>query len=81
MSPQDLAAARTELGALLDAAEWGSGFDGTRTKRACEAHTLSASHAQVRQLPQRLQELLGFNQPTSYLGFVNGRHPRDWLMN
>jgi ectoine hydroxylase-related dioxygenase (phytanoyl-CoA dioxygenase family) len=49
--------------------------------RPCEAHTLSASHEQVRQLPQRLQELLGFNQPTPYLGFVNGRHPRDWLMN
>ena len=31
---QALAAARAELGALLDAAEWGSGFDGTRTKRA-----------------------------------------------
>jgi hypothetical protein len=34
-----------------------------------------------RQLSQRLQELLGFNQPTPYLGFINGRHPRDWLMN
>jgi ectoine hydroxylase-related dioxygenase (phytanoyl-CoA dioxygenase family) len=49
--------------------------------RPCEAHTLSASRAQVRELPQRLQELLGFNQPTPYLGFVNGRHPRDWLMD
>jgi ectoine hydroxylase-related dioxygenase (phytanoyl-CoA dioxygenase family) len=49
--------------------------------RPCEAHTLSASRAQVRRLPRRLQELLGFNQPTSYLGFVNGRHPREWLMN
>jgi ectoine hydroxylase-related dioxygenase (phytanoyl-CoA dioxygenase family) len=49
--------------------------------RPCEAHTLSASRAQVRRLPQRLQELLGFNQPTPYLGFVNGSHPREWLMN
>jgi ectoine hydroxylase-related dioxygenase (phytanoyl-CoA dioxygenase family) len=49
--------------------------------RPCEAHTLSASQAEVRQLPQRLQELLGFNQPTPYLGFINGRHPIDWLMN
>jgi hypothetical protein len=47
--------------------------------RPCEAHTLSASPGQVRELPQRLQELLGFNQPTPYLGFINGRHPRDWL--
>jgi hypothetical protein len=42
---------------------------------------ISADLAEVRQLPQRLQELLGFNQATSYLGFVNGRHPRDWLMD
>jgi ectoine hydroxylase-related dioxygenase (phytanoyl-CoA dioxygenase family) len=49
--------------------------------RPCEAHTLSADPAQVRLLPQRLQELLGFNQPSPYFGFVNGQHPRDWLMN
>jgi len=28
-----------------------------------------------------LQELLGFNQASAYLGFINGRHPRGWLMN
>jgi ectoine hydroxylase-related dioxygenase (phytanoyl-CoA dioxygenase family) len=49
--------------------------------RPCEAHTLSVDPAQARELPQRLQELLGFNQPTPYLGFINGEHPRDWLMN
>ncbi len=49
--------------------------------RPCEAHALSADPAEVRGLPQRLQELLGFNQPTPYLGFINGRHPRDWLMS
>lgn len=49
--------------------------------RPCEAHTLSADPAEVRRLPERLQELLGFNQPTPYLGFINGRHPRDWLMS
>ena len=48
--------------------------------RPCEAHTLSADPAQVRLLPQRLQELLGFNQPSPYFGFVNGQHPRDWLL-
>ena len=47
--------------------------------RPCEAHQLSADHDQVRTLPVRLQELLGFNQPTPYLGFVAGQHPRDWL--
>jgi ectoine hydroxylase-related dioxygenase (phytanoyl-CoA dioxygenase family) len=49
--------------------------------RPCEAHTLSVDLAEARRLPPRLQELLGFNQPTRYLGFVNGRHPRDWLMD
>ena len=48
--------------------------------RPCEAHTLSADHDQVRRLPRRLQELLGFNQPSRYFGFVNGQHPREWLM-
>ena len=65
--------ARPRLGVVIDYLQpW---------LRPSEAHTLSASHAQVRQLPQRLQELLGFNQPTPYLGFINGQHPRDWLMN
>lgn len=49
--------------------------------RPCEAHTLSADPRQVRELPQRLQELLGFNQPSPYLGFINGRHPREWLLD
>jgi ectoine hydroxylase-related dioxygenase (phytanoyl-CoA dioxygenase family) len=49
--------------------------------RPCEAHTLSADPAQVRKLPQRLQELLGYNQPSRYLGFINGQHPRQWLMD
>jgi ectoine hydroxylase-related dioxygenase (phytanoyl-CoA dioxygenase family) len=65
--------ARPRLGVVIDYLQpW---------LRPCEAHTLSASHAQVRQLPQRLQELLGFNQASPYLGFSNGQHPRDWLMN
>jgi ectoine hydroxylase-related dioxygenase (phytanoyl-CoA dioxygenase family) len=49
--------------------------------RPCEAHALSADPAQVRLLPQRLQELLGFNQPSPYFGFVGGRHPREWLID
>jgi len=49
--------------------------------RPCEAHTLSADPAEVRQLPERLQELLGYNQPSPYLGFINGQHPRQWLMD
>jgi ectoine hydroxylase-related dioxygenase (phytanoyl-CoA dioxygenase family) len=48
--------------------------------RPCEAHTLSSDPAKVRLLPQQLQELLGYNQPSPYLGFINGQHPREWLM-
>ena len=33
MSQHVVTAAKAELGALLDDARWGSGFDGTRTKR------------------------------------------------
>jgi ectoine hydroxylase-related dioxygenase (phytanoyl-CoA dioxygenase family) len=47
--------------------------------RPCEAHSLSCDPSQVRLLPQRLQELLGFNQASPYLGFINGKHPRDGL--
>jgi hypothetical protein len=54
----------------------------TRSHGSARArHTLSADPGQVRQLPQRLQELLGFNQPSPYLGFINGTHPRDWLLD
>lgn len=62
---------RPRLGVVLEyAAPW---------LRPVEAHTLSVDPAEVRRLPQRLQELLGFNQASPYLGFVNGRHPREWL--
>jgi hypothetical protein len=43
----------------------------------CEAHTLSADSAEVLQLRQRLQELLGYNQPSPYLGFIKGQHPAN----
>ena len=49
----------------------------TRTR----LRTRSVRILRVRQLPQRLQELLGYNQPSPYLGFINGQHPRQWLMN
>jgi ectoine hydroxylase-related dioxygenase (phytanoyl-CoA dioxygenase family) len=47
--------------------------------RPCEAHTLSANLNEARDLPVRLQELLGFNQATPYLGYIAGEHPRAWL--
>jgi ectoine hydroxylase-related dioxygenase (phytanoyl-CoA dioxygenase family) len=63
--------ARPRLGVVIDYIQpW---------LRPCEAHTLSISRAEACRLPQRLQELLGFNQPSPYFGFINGRHPREWL--
>jgi len=48
-------AARPRLGVVIDYLQpW---------LRPCEAHALSAGPAEVRQLPRRLQELLGFNRP------------------
>jgi ectoine hydroxylase-related dioxygenase (phytanoyl-CoA dioxygenase family) len=47
--------------------------------RPCEAHTLSVSLDEARHLPARLQELLGFNQATPYLGYIAGQHPQAWL--
>lgn len=66
-------AARPRLGVVIDYVQpW---------LRPCEAHALSADQAEARLLPRRLQELLGFNQASPYLGFINGKHPRDWLMS
>ena len=33
----------------------------------------------VRQLPERLQELLGYNIYPPFLGYVDGAHPRKVL--
>ncbi|HEY2506312.1 MAG TPA: phytanoyl-CoA dioxygenase family protein [Streptosporangiaceae bacterium] len=67
------ASSTTRLGVVIDYQQpW---------LRPCEAHALSADPAQVRHLPQRLQELLGYNQPSPYLGFIAGQHPRQWLMS
>lgn len=65
--------ARPRLGVVIDYLQpW---------LRPSEAHALAADLAEVRQLPERLQELLGFNQASPYLGFIAGQHPRDWLLN
>ncbi|WP_255523321.1 hypothetical protein [Blastococcus sp. TML/M2B] len=33
----------------------------------------------ARELPERLQELLGYNVHPPFLGYVDGRHPRRVL--
>ena len=47
--------------------------------RSVENHVLAVPGDVVRQLPERLQELLGYNVFPPFLGYVDGRHPRHVL--
>jgi phytanoyl-CoA dioxygenase PhyH len=47
--------------------------------RSQETHLLAVPRDVVGQLPERLQELLGYNIYPPFLGYVDGRHPRRIL--
>jgi ectoine hydroxylase-related dioxygenase (phytanoyl-CoA dioxygenase family) len=47
--------------------------------RQQENHCLAVPRATVRQLPQRLQELLGYGIYPPFVGYVDGSHPRRVL--
>jgi hypothetical protein len=47
--------------------------------RPQETQLLAVPPAVVRELPERLQELLGYNVYPPFLGYVDGRHPRRVL--
>jgi ectoine hydroxylase-related dioxygenase (phytanoyl-CoA dioxygenase family) len=47
--------------------------------RPQETHLVAMDPAVVRELPERLQELLGWNIYPPFLGYVDGRHPRRFL--
>jgi ectoine hydroxylase-related dioxygenase (phytanoyl-CoA dioxygenase family) len=47
--------------------------------RPQENHVLGVPKATVRELPERLQELLGYNVFPPFVGNVDGRHPRKFL--
>jgi ectoine hydroxylase-related dioxygenase (phytanoyl-CoA dioxygenase family) len=47
--------------------------------RPQENHCLAVPRAVVRQLPGRLQELLGYNIYPPFVGYVDGTHPRKVL--
>jgi ectoine hydroxylase-related dioxygenase (phytanoyl-CoA dioxygenase family) len=47
--------------------------------RPQENHCLAVPRAVARQLPERLQELLGYNIYPPFLGYVDGSHPRKVL--
>ena len=44
--------------------------------RPQENHVIAVPHHVAAQLPERLQELLGYNVHPPFLGYVDGRHPR-----
>lgn len=47
--------------------------------RAQENHVLGVPREVAAGLPERLQELLGYNVYPPFIGNVDGRHPRKWL--
>ena len=47
--------------------------------RAQETHLLAVPRETVAALPERLQELLGYNIYPPFVGYVDGRHPRRFL--
>ena len=47
--------------------------------RAQENHVLAVPRETVEQLPERLQELLGYNIFPPFVGYVDGRHPRRYI--
>jgi ectoine hydroxylase-related dioxygenase (phytanoyl-CoA dioxygenase family) len=62
---------RSRLGVILEyAASW---------LRPQENHILGVPQDVVATLPERLQELLGYNVYPPFLGYVDGRHPRRLL--
>ncbi|HEY1324088.1 MAG TPA: phytanoyl-CoA dioxygenase family protein [Streptosporangiaceae bacterium] len=62
---------RARLGVILEyAVAW---------LRPQENHCLAVPRSVVRQLPERLQELLGYNIYPPFLGYVDGMHPRKVL--
>ncbi len=62
---------RPRLGTIL---EYVSGW-----LRPQESHVLAVPRDTVRELPPRLQELLGYNIHPPFVGYVDGRHPRKSL--
>jgi ectoine hydroxylase-related dioxygenase (phytanoyl-CoA dioxygenase family) len=63
---------RPRLGVILEyAAAW---------LRAQENHLLAVPREVVAELPERLQELLGYNIYPPFVGYVDGRHPRRYIL-
>jgi ectoine hydroxylase-related dioxygenase (phytanoyl-CoA dioxygenase family) len=64
---------RTRTGVILEyVAAW---------LRAQETHLLAVPRETAAALPERLQELLGYNIYPPFLGYVDGRHPRRYILD
>jgi ectoine hydroxylase-related dioxygenase (phytanoyl-CoA dioxygenase family) len=64
---------RPRLGVILEyAAAW---------LRAQENHILAVPRDVAAELPERLQELLGYNIYPPFVGYVDGRHPRRYIVD
>jgi ectoine hydroxylase-related dioxygenase (phytanoyl-CoA dioxygenase family) len=62
---------RPRLGVILEfVAAW---------LRPQENHVIAVPRETVARLPERLQELLGYNIYPPFVGYVDGRHPRRYL--
>jgi ectoine hydroxylase-related dioxygenase (phytanoyl-CoA dioxygenase family) len=62
---------RPRLGVILEyVASW---------LRPQENHFLAVPRSVVSELPETLQELLGYNIRPPFMGYVDGRHPRRSL--
>jgi ectoine hydroxylase-related dioxygenase (phytanoyl-CoA dioxygenase family) len=48
--------------------------------RPVENHALAVSPQVMATLPERLQELLGYNIASPFIGYVDGRHPKRTLL-
>jgi ectoine hydroxylase-related dioxygenase (phytanoyl-CoA dioxygenase family) len=63
---------RPRLGVILEyVAAW---------LRPQENHILAVPRETVAQMPERLQELLGYNIYPPFVGYVDGRHPRRYII-
>ncbi|MGD9891932.1 MAG: phytanoyl-CoA dioxygenase family protein [Dehalococcoidia bacterium] len=47
--------------------------------RQQENHVIAVPKSTIRTLPERLQELLGYNIAPPFIGYVDGRHPLKYL--
>jgi len=63
---------RPRLGVILEyVAAW---------LRPQENHILAVPRETMAELPERLQELLGYNIYPPFVGYVDGRHPRRFIL-